>query len=67
MDNAELIQNISALESAIATGARKVKLGDKETEFRDLKEMYQVLNNLKRKAKITKKSRTINPVFDRGL
>ena len=39
--------DIDALEMAIASGAKKVKFSDRETEYRDLAEMKQILNDMK--------------------
>lgn len=39
--------DIEALEMAIASGAKKVKFSDRETEYRDLAEMKQILNDMK--------------------
>lgn len=61
------LKQIADLEAAIATGARKVKLGDKEIEYRGLTEMYEALKNLKRKAGIGRKSRYCTPTFSKGL
>lgn len=47
--------DIEALEMAIASGAKKVKFSDRETEYRDLAEMKQILNDMK--ASVTGKRR----------
>lgn len=39
--------DIDALEVAIASGIKKVKFSDRETEYRDLAEMKQILNDMK--------------------
>lgn len=39
--------DIDALELAIASGAKKVKFSDRETEYRDLSEMKEILNGMK--------------------
>lgn len=39
--------DIDALEIAIASGAKKVKFSDRETEYRDLDEMKQILNDMR--------------------
>jgi hypothetical protein len=38
--------DIDALKAAIASGAKKVKFSDRETEYRDLSEMRQILNDM---------------------
>jgi hypothetical protein len=38
--------DIDALKAAIASGAKKVKFSDRETEYRDLSEMRQILNEM---------------------
>ena len=38
---------IDALSEAIAQGAKKVKYGDKEVEYRSLKEMQEILQVMK--------------------
>jgi hypothetical protein len=40
-------QQHDTLEAAIAQGALKVKYGDKEIEYRSLKDMQIILNNMK--------------------
>lgn len=47
--------DIDALEKAIVSGVKKVKFSDRETEFRDLKEMKQILNDAR--ASVTGKRR----------
>jgi hypothetical protein len=37
--------DIDALEKAIVSGVKKVKFSDRETEFRDLNEMKEILND----------------------
>jgi cell division protein FtsX len=37
--------DIDALELAIVSGVKKVKFSDRETEYRDLAEMKQILND----------------------
>ncbi len=39
--------DIDALELAIASGAKKVKFSDRETEYRDLNEMKEILRGMK--------------------
>jgi len=39
--------DLTALESAIKTGARKVKYADKEVEYRDLDEMERIRKLIK--------------------
>lgn len=39
--------DIDALEKAIVSGVKKVKISDRETEFRDLDEMQRILNSAK--------------------
>jgi hypothetical protein len=41
------LTDLSVLESAIATGANKVKYGDKEVEYRSLEEMNQVRQQIR--------------------
>jgi hypothetical protein len=38
--------DIDRLKAAIASGARRVKIGDEETEFRDLDEMQRTLSQM---------------------
>lgn len=40
-------QDLSALNKAIAQGARKVKYSDKEVEYRSLEEMIKIRNMMK--------------------
>ena len=46
----QLLEQISVLQAAIATGALKVKYADKEVEYRTLLEMQQILNQLQAEA-----------------
>lgn len=41
-------EELTALQSAIAQGVKKVKYSDKEVEYRDLNEMYEVLANMQK-------------------
>lgn len=40
--------DIDALKVALATGARRVRFGDRETEFRSLEEMRALLADMQR-------------------
>lgn len=57
--------DIDALQMAIASGAKKVKFSDRETEYRDLAEMKQILNEMK--ASVSGKRREpYRPTYSRG-
>ncbi len=40
--------DIDALKVAIASGVKKVKFSDRETEYRDLSEMKQILSDMEK-------------------
>jgi hypothetical protein len=58
--------DLEALKAAIISGVKKVKINNRETEFRDLSEMKQILND----AELEVSGRTRRPYFscryDRG-
>ena len=44
-----VLEQIAALETALATGSKSVTVGDKNIVYRDLEEMVKILNLLKSK------------------
>jgi len=58
--------DIDALEAAMISGVKKVKIADRETEFRELADMERLLNTAK--ASITGRRRTAytSSGYDRG-
>ena len=58
-------KDIDDLEKAIASGARKVKRGDREIEYRDLSEMKDVLTSMRNEISGTKR-KAFRPVYQRG-
>lgn len=57
--------DIDALKIAIASGAKKVKFSDRETEYRDLAEMKQILRDME--SSVSGKRRTaFSPTYSRG-
>lgn len=44
-----ILQQIEALEAALATGSKSVTVGDKNIVYRDFDEMVKILNLLKSK------------------
>lgn len=58
--------DIDALRSAYVSGAKKVKFKDRETEFRDLKEMKQILNEAENAVSGTKRVAYKPCGYDRG-
>lgn len=58
--------DIDALEMAIASGAKKVKFSDRETEYRDLNEMKQILNDIKAAVSGKRRAPYVAKSFSRG-
>ena len=58
--------DVDALEVAIATGAKKVKISDRETEFRDLSEMRAILKDMKESLSGRKREPYTFSRYDRG-
>jgi hypothetical protein len=59
-------EDIDALELAIASGAKKVKFSDRETEYRDLAEMKEILNRMKAALNGTKRRPYLATSYRRG-
>ncbi len=60
--------DLEKLERAIATGARRVKFGDVEQEFRSLTEMRSLRDQMRRELGLsTGGSKRVYPEFDKGL
>jgi hypothetical protein len=58
--------DIDALELAMASGAKKVRIRDRETEFRDLTEMRAILKVMKESLSGSKRTAHTFSSFDRG-
>ena len=60
--------DLDKLERAIATGARRVKFGDVEQEFRSLTEMRSLRDEMRKELGLIQGgSRRVYPAFDKGL
>jgi len=61
-------EELQKLEAAIAQGARVVKYADKEVEYRSLKEMLQIRDEIKKELGLISSSnlRKVG-IFDKGL
>lgn len=53
MADAYTLENLQALQAAIASGARKVKYGDRETEYRSLQDMLRIEKEMKQALGLT--------------
>ena len=51
---------------AIASGAKKVKFSDRETEYRDLNEMKQILNDMKASVAGKRRAPYVPQSYSRG-
>ena len=51
--------DLSQLQAAIAKGARKVRMGEEEVEFRSLKEMEKIEGKIKQELSGSKRSRIV--------
>lgn len=60
------IEQVSALEKAIAEGATRVRYGDKEVEYRSLSDMIALLNAMKQELGIASASRRKYASFSKG-
>jgi hypothetical protein len=58
--------DIDALELAIVSGVKKVKFSDRETEYRDLAEMKQILNDAKASVSGRKRTAYTSCGYNRG-
>ncbi len=58
--------DIDALETAIASGAKKVKFSDRETEYRDLGEMRDILKTMKASVSGSKRMAYTYSRYERG-
>jgi len=58
--------DLTALQTAIATGARRVTYNGQTVEYRDLDEMRQIERDMMAAIGQTKTSRRSRVVFDRG-
>lgn len=58
--------DIDALELAIRSGAKKVKYRDRETEYRDLSEMKQILADMKAEMTGSKRPSSFFSSYGRG-
>lgn len=58
--------DIDALETAIKSGAKKVKFRDRETEYRDLSEMKQILADMKAEMTGSKRPTPFFSSYGRG-
>ncbi len=59
-------KNLDDLQSAMARGARKLRLGDEEVEFRSLDEMERMEAKIKREIGVTSTTRTFRPATKSG-
>lgn len=59
--------DLTELESAIKSGARRVKYADKEVEYRDLSEMLQVRNMMRKELGVAAGRQRVYASFDKGL
>lgn len=59
--------DLSALERAIKSGARRVKYENREVEYRSLDEMQRLRNQMRRELGLAKSYKAIQPKFDKGL
>jgi hypothetical protein len=60
--------DLEKLERAMATGARRVKFGDVEQEFRSLTEMRSLRDEMRKElGLVSSGSRRVYPEFDKGL
>lgn len=58
--------DIDALEMAIASGVKKVKFSDRETEYRDLSEMKEILRDAKAAVSGSKRGPYLASSYRRG-
>ena len=58
--------DIDALEEAIGSGVKKVKFSDRETEYRDLREMREILKDMKASVGGIKRKAYSYSRYDRG-
>lgn len=61
------LEQLAALEAAIARGARKVKYSDKEVTYQTLSEMLQLRDLIRRELGLAAKSKRLMAEFDKGL
>lgn len=67
IDREKLLQQYEALNTAIYSGALKVKYADREVGYRSLDEMIRIRDDLKKTLGLTKGIRFIEMEFDSGL
>lgn len=69
------IEQLKALETAIASGERRVKYNDKEVEYRSIEEMRKILSMMRQSLCLDKSTgkkglfggRRINAIHSNGL
>jgi hypothetical protein len=60
-------EDIDKLESAMAEGALRVKYKDKEIEYRSLREMQKLLEQMKQEVSGKAKTVRVTAIHDKGL
>jgi len=58
--------DLDTLNSAIARGASKVRMGDEEVTFRSLDEMFRIRAQIERDLGTVRLTH-VNPYFDKGI
>jgi hypothetical protein len=59
-------EDLAALQSAIARGARRLRMNGEEVEFRDLSEMERIEAKIKAELGLTTRRRIFNPTTESG-
>jgi hypothetical protein len=59
-------EDLAALQSAIARGARRLRMNGEEVEFRDLSEMERIEAKIKAELGLTPRRRVFNPTTESG-
>jgi len=58
--------DLDTLNSAIARGASKVRMGEEEVTFRSLDEMFRIRDQIERSLGAVRLTH-VNPIFDKGI
>lgn len=58
--------DLDTLNSAIARGAVKVRMGEEEVTFRSLDEMFRIRDQIERSLGAVRLTH-VNPTFDKGI
>lgn len=59
-------EDLAALQSAIARGAKSLRMNGEEVEFRSLAEMERIEAKIKQELGLASTKRVFNPVTDSG-